>query len=197
MIACEKEPVMFGKVPCLTAGSEVTVGLEERPEKVSEADGKKVGSSWVAVDKGLRTEAEKQTGRSVKVDAAMKLNVGPRRTGDGLGAEPCRIEDKDFAAEFDGKKWVVEWLWKEELPVLKNRVGCYEHALKGRVRDEFERELDIWLDEGILVPWEEGVEEEVLPPMAVFQRIRYGQYWTFESLILFVFYSDSIRDKKG
>ena len=107
-IACGKEPVMFGKLPCLTAGSEVTVGLEERPEKVSEADGKKVGSSWVAVDKGLRTEAEKQTGRSVKVDAAMKLNVGPRRTGDGLGAEPCRIEDKDFVAEFDGKKWIVE-----------------------------------------------------------------------------------------
>ena len=112
-IACGKEPVMFGKVPCLTAGSEVarcavTVRLEGKPEKVSEADGEKVGPSGVAVDKGLRTEAEKQTGRSVKVDAAMKLNVGPRRTGDGLGAELCRIEDKDFVAEFDGKKWVVE-----------------------------------------------------------------------------------------
>ena len=108
-IACGKEPVMFGKVPCLTAGSEVarcavTVGLEGKPEKVSEADGEKVGPSEIAVDKGLRTGAEKQTGRSVKVDAAMKLNVGPR-TGDGLGVESCRIENKDFVAEFDGKKW--------------------------------------------------------------------------------------------
>ena len=44
MIACGKEPVMFGKVPCLTAGSEVsrcavTVGLEGKPGKMSEANG--------------------------------------------------------------------------------------------------------------------------------------------------------------
>ena len=84
----------------------------------------------------------------MKVDAAIKLNAGPRRTGDGLEAEPCRIEDKDFIVEFDGKKWVVE---KGELLVLKHRVGCYGHALKGRVRDEFETEVDRWLDEGILV----------------------------------------------
>ena len=37
---------------------------------------------------------------------AIKLNAGPRRADDGLGAEPCRIEDKDFVAEFDGKKYV-------------------------------------------------------------------------------------------
>ena len=54
----------------------------------------------------------------MKVDAAIKLNVGPWRTGNELGAEPCRIEDKDFVAEFDGKKWVVEWVWKGELSVL-------------------------------------------------------------------------------
>ena len=58
---------------------------------------------------------------------------------------------------------VVEWVWKEELPVLKNRVGCFEHALKGIVGDEFERKVDRWLDEGILMPWEEGVEEGILP----------------------------------
>ena len=90
----------------------------------------------------------------MKVDAVMKLNVGLKRTGDGLGAEPCRIENKDFVAEFDGKKWVVEWVWNGELSILKNRVRCYEHVMEGRVRDEFEREVDKWLGEGtILVPW--------------------------------------------
>ena len=58
-------------------------------------------------------------------------------------------------------------MWKGELPVLKNRVGCNDHALKGRVRGEFERKVDRWLDEGILVLWEEGVEEGVLPLMVV------------------------------
>ena len=47
-VACGKEAVMFGKVPCLTTGSEVarcdvTVGLEGKPEKISEADWEKVG----------------------------------------------------------------------------------------------------------------------------------------------------------
>ena len=120
---------------------------------MSEANGEKVGPAGVAIDKELKIGAEKQTCRNVGVDAAMKLNVGLRRTGNGLGAEPCRIEDQDFVAKFDDKKWVVEWVWKGELPVLKNRVGCYEHALKRRVRDEFEREVDRWLDEGILVAW--------------------------------------------
>ena len=32
-------------------------------------------------------------------------------------------------------------MWQGELLVLKNRVGCYEYELKGRVRDEFEREV--------------------------------------------------------
>ena len=111
MIACGKEPVIFGKVPCLTARSEVvrcavTVGLEGKPEKISEANGEKVEPAGTAVGKGLKTGAEKQTGWRVKVDV-MKLNVGPKRTGDGWGAEPCRIEDKDFVVEFDGKKWIV------------------------------------------------------------------------------------------
>ena len=72
----------------------VTVGLEGKPEKVSETDGEKVGPLGVAVDKGLRTRAEKQTGRSVKVDAARKLNVGQRRTGDGLGVSHAGLRIK-------------------------------------------------------------------------------------------------------
>lgn len=82
--------------------------------------------------------------------------------------EPCKIYDKDFVANFDGERWEVEWCWKGERPVLKNRIGCYTHSLKGRVKEEFDQEVERWIDEGILVPWE-GVEEGVLPLMAVIQ----------------------------
>lgn len=87
---------------------------------------------------------------------------------DELRKEPCKVDYKDFAARFDGERWEVEWLWQGERLLLKNRIGCYEHSLKGRVKEEFDREVERWIDEGILVPWE-GVEEGVLPLMAVIQ----------------------------
>ncbi|KAK3887015.1 hypothetical protein Pcinc_008897 [Petrolisthes cinctipes] len=64
------------------------------------------------------------------------------------------IEDKDFRAEFDGTQWTVEWFWKEDRPVkLKNKMCCYKNNLKGRIGEEFEKEVDRWIEEGILVPW--------------------------------------------
>ena len=105
--------------------------------------------------------------------ATMETDVAKcRSVVAAVATESFRIEDKDFIADFDGEKWVVEWVWKGELPVLKNRVGCYEHALEGSVRDEFDREVGRWIDEGILVPWGQGVEEGVLPLMAVIQSVK-------------------------
>ena len=105
-----------------------------------------------------------------KLEKSDEAKGKPRRSVDNkeLRKEPCKIDDKGFAARFDGERWEVEWLWKGDRPVLKNRIGCYEHSLKGRVKEEFDREVERWIDEGILVPWE-GVEEGVLPLMAVIQ----------------------------
>ena len=88
----------------------------------------------------------------------------------GEGNRLCEIEDKDFHAEFDGERWTVEWKWKSrEPPVLRNRISCYERSLSGEARGGFEREVERWIEEGILVPWEEEVEDGVLPLMAVVQ----------------------------
>ena len=51
---------------------------------------------------------------------------------------------------------------------LKNCIGYYKDSLKGRVKEEFDREVERWIDEGILVP-REGVDEGELPLMAVIQ----------------------------
>ena len=48
----------------------------------------------------------------------------------------CKIEDKYFKAEFDRKKWTVEWHWKGESPVLDNKVECYKTFLENRERME-------------------------------------------------------------
>ena len=101
------------------------------------------------------------------------VNNGPR---DGVRllrheeSKACLIEDKDFRAEFDGKQWTVEWYWKNNTPVeLKNKISCYDRHLDGRTREEFEKEVDRWVEEGILVPWEDDVDSGILPLMAVEQ----------------------------
>ena len=91
--------------------------------------------------------------------------------GEKIGArepEDCRIEDEDFLATFDGEKWTVEWRWISVPPDLQNKVGCYDSTLRGETRKEFEKEVERWIDEGILKPWS-GEATGVLPLMAVVQ----------------------------
>lgn len=82
----------------------------------------------------------------------------------------CRIEDKDFTAKFDGNCWTAEWSWKDnQPPKLQNTVSCYDRQLSGRKRERFEKEVERWIEEGILLPWNEEVESGILPLMAVEQ----------------------------
>ena len=48
-------------------------------------------------------------------------------------------------------------------------VACYKISLKGVVKEDFEGEVDKWIDEGFLMPWEKEVEVGVLILMAVLQ----------------------------
>ena len=83
----------------------------------------------------------------------------------------CKIEDKDFEANFDGEKWMVKWKWKGEPPVLQNRVKFYKNSLKSEKNSEFEEEVERWIVDSILVPWK-GEGKGVLPLMAVFQATK-------------------------
>lgn len=44
---------------------------------------------------------------------------------------------------------------------MKNTVDCYEHAVTELVRDEFDKEVDRWIDKGILVSWGGWVEKRI------------------------------------
>ena len=80
------------------------------------------------------------------------------------------IDDKDFVARFVEDHWIVSWKWKEGVspPVLKNNIGCYNHNLVGEKKASFEAEVERWISEGILVPWQ-GEVGGFLPLMAVEQ----------------------------
>ena len=103
-------------------------------------------------------EAEVKFGDVHCAMAAHRLNV-------------CKIEDKDFEANFNGEKWTVKWKWKGEPPVLQDRVKFYKNSLESEKNSEFEEEVERWIVDGILVPWKrEG--KGVLPLMAVFQATK-------------------------
>lgn len=101
---------------------------------------------------------------SVSQEAEFKPGV------DNLCCPKVVIEDPDFHAIFDGQKWTVKWHWKNnEHVTLTNKISCYDKKLEGQKREEFEKEIDRWIAEGILVPWKEEVKTGIIPLMAVEQ----------------------------
>ena len=70
-----------------------------------------------------------------------------------------KITDSDFEGKFDGKDWTVKWKWiSDEPPRLRNEVTCYDKNISPNVIKEFEKEVERWIDEGILVPCGKKVE---------------------------------------
>ena len=81
-----------------------------------------------------------------------------------------KIHDSAFDARFDGSQWIVEWHWKTNQPIkLNNTISCYDMGLEGEKKCEFEKEVERWINEGILIPWKKKVCSGILPLMAVEQ----------------------------
>ena len=115
----------------------------------------------MAQNEGYRavTEKEGPGGPQLVEDLAGALHVDDGEAEEAV--ETCTIEDKDFRAKFDGEAWMVTYLFKEDQgPILTNKVSCYERDLSGRKKEEFEKEVDRWVEEGILMPWERGWRAE-------------------------------------
>ena len=80
------------------------------------------------------------------------------------------IEDKDFSAKFNGSYWTVDWKWiGDRAPVLKCSVQSYDKTIADDKRLPYEKEVERWIEEGILKKWHEDVDEGLLPLMAVEQ----------------------------
>ena len=81
-----------------------------------------------------------------------------------------QIEDSDFSAVFDGEKWTIEWKWVDGEPKLENR--CPEYAVPDRHREEFDSEVQQWVSDGWLEPYNaqvHGKADGIIPLMAAEQ----------------------------
>ena len=80
------------------------------------------------------------------------------------------IDETDFTANFDGVKWTVEWKWEKGEPELTNT--CHGYAVSDDCKDQFEEEVDQWIHDGWLEPYDSkihGPTTGVIPLMAVKQ----------------------------
>ncbi|XP_068240110.1 uncharacterized protein [Palaemon carinicauda] len=106
-------------------------------------------------------------GSHIKFGQEIKHRLGSEKDNN---SSTVVIEDPDFHARFGGEKWTVRWFWENnETVTLKNKVSCYDEKLDGWKKEEFEKEVDRWIAEGILVPWKEKVDVGIIPLMAVEQ----------------------------
>ena len=127
-----------------------------------------------------RSESEQEKGQSEpaarkEVAAPSGVMPGAIHERTAYSPESLCIEEKDYKIVFDSdtKTWMVEWKWAErgEPDTLKNRVASYT-VLENR-RAEYEEELQRWVDEGWLIPYdqtEQGQPEGLIPLMAVLQE---------------------------
>ena len=85
--------------------------------------------------------------------------------------KPLRVDGDDFAVSYDPdeNRWLAEWRWSENEPsMLKSSVS--EYNVPAECRREYEEELQRWVDEGWLVPYdasEMGSPVGLIPLMAV------------------------------
>lgn len=82
-----------------------------------------------------------------------------------------RIDDTDFVATFDGKRWVVKWCWRDgKPPELVNTVQLYKSTQTEKTQVAFNQEIDRWISKGWLKECTNQVEVKgVIPLMAVVQ----------------------------
>ena len=73
------------------------------------------------------------------------------------------LDEPDFHAEYDEAKhvWTASWKWSGVQPPvsLKNRLS--EYPTPKRLHDEYEQELQAWIQNGWLIPY---LESELGPP---------------------------------
>ncbi len=149
-----------------------------------------MGTAWckVRIDGVVDTPVEVHVAESLPMDVAMVLGLdlisqtkGVRlsaaRDGDdwhvvfggsSVVTKPLKktLEADDYEVEFDGRHWTMKWRWADGPPDCQNSSNYHVAA---EHREEFEAEVQSWIDEGILVAWDPAIHGEVkalIPLMA-------------------------------
>ena len=106
----------------------------------------------------------------------IRLSFGPKIACGSTSAEfdasttELCVKESDFEATFNENSWTVSWIWKDA-PPPKN-ISRPNYKINEEDEELFDEEMSAWIDENILVPWEEqyGQIRNVIPLMGVRQQ---------------------------
>uniref|UniRef100_A0A5S6QMY9 RNase H domain-containing protein n=1 Tax=Trichuris muris TaxID=70415 RepID=A0A5S6QMY9_TRIMR len=112
----------------------------------------------------------------VAVDDRLQVRFGAESAGVcASNTASVRLDEQDFTATFDHgtRVWTVAWKWSDGKgpAVLNNRVK--EYPPSGWARPLYEEELEKWIQNGWLIPYDvrrHGPVKGLIPMMAVIQR---------------------------
>ncbi|XP_043211053.1 uncharacterized protein LOC122375611 [Amphibalanus amphitrite] len=84
------------------------------------------------------------------------------------------VDTPDFSVRFDAdqRAWTMSWKWEDEAEPASLSSSVPEYAVSAEARQEFEAELQTWIDNGWLIPYDQSVygpPRGLLPLMAVEQ----------------------------
>ena len=97
------------------------------------------------------------------------------------------LDEPDFHAEYDQDTnvWTVLWKWSGDHPPISLQNWLSEYPPHSWLREQYEKELQAWIDNGYLRPYPEdelGPPRRLIPQMAVLQENKSDQSWTTVNL---------------
>lgn len=100
-------------------------------------------------------------------------------------------DEQDFCAVFHEKVWVASWNWRDVYGPEKLHNGVKKYVVPHAAHEEYERELESWIDCGWLVPDCEkklGLPRGLIPLMTVIQKnkAKVGHVMDFRELTEYV-----------
>ena len=89
-------------------------------------------------------------------------------------ARELQVDERDFRAVFDPKAkcWTMAWKWRDDQEPVALKNKSYEYAVPPEARQRYEEEVQEWIKQGWLQPYDEdkhGPARGLIPLMAVIQ----------------------------
>lgn len=101
----------------------------------------------------------------------VEVEFGRGRIASAGRAKRLQVDDVDFSAWFDGDRWTIKWVWKDNSEG-EQKLSSYDGYVQDDYRDAFDCEIQQWITDGVLIRHDyerHGPVKRYLPMLAVRQ----------------------------
>ena len=148
-----------------------------------------IGTVTILTDGGVQAKVNVLVARGKPLGYDLLLGIDAIRALGGVTVSPggnveigggsvcaaLHINEPDFNVLFDSTKrvWTAKWKWAQTDSTVKLKNKIAEYKVPVDVREEYEKELELWITNGWLIPYPQerlGPPKGLIPLMAVVQE---------------------------